>query len=124
MDLLTYLREDVVRLMKRREKVGLRAVRDAISAIQNAETSYVITPATVGAPSDFVAGAVAFGQVERVVRELGPEEMMGLARGQVERRLEDAALLRQHGQVDRALMLKAEALVLSDRLDAFIPDAP
>ena len=124
MDLLTYLREDVVRLMKRREKVGLRAVRDAISAIQNAETSYVITPATVGAPSEFVAGAVAFGQADRVVRELGPEEMMGLARGQVEQRLEDAALLRQHGQVDRALMLKAEALVLSDRLDAFIPDAP
>lgn len=119
MDLMTYLREDVVRLMKRREKVGLRAVRDAISAIQNAETSYLTTPATVGAPSEFVGGAVAFGQAERVVRELSAEEMMGLARGQVERRLEDAALLRQHGQVDRALMLKAEALVLSDRLDAY-----
>jgi len=57
MTLLTYLREDLVRLMKRREKVGLRAVRDAISAIQNAETSYVSTPETSGlASSDFVAG--------------------------------------------------------------------
>jgi hypothetical protein len=73
----------------------------------------------VGAPSEFVCGAVAFGQAERVVRELSAEEMMTLARGQVERRLEDAAVLRQHGSVDRALMLKAEALVLSDRLDAF-----
>ena len=90
MDLLTYLREDVVRLMKRREKVGLRAVRDAVSAIQNAETSYVFSPATVGAPNEFVAGAVSFGTSERVVRPLGAEEMMALARGQVERRLEDA----------------------------------
>jgi len=119
MDLMTYLRDDVVRLMKRREKVGLRAVRDAVSAIQNAETSYLTTPATVGAPCEFVGGAVAFGQAERVVGELSAEEMMVLARGQVEQRLEAAALLRQHGQVDRALMLKAEALVLSDRLDAF-----
>jgi len=119
MDLMTYLRDDLMRLMKRREKVGLRAVRDAISAIQNAATSYLTTPATVGAPSEFVCGAVAFGQAERVVRELSADEMMTLARGQVERRLEDAAVLRRHGQVDRALMLKAEALVLSDRLDAF-----
>ncbi|HEX5335042.1 MAG TPA: hypothetical protein VFW55_04130 [Propionicimonas sp.] len=119
MDLMTYLRDDLVSLMKRREKVGLRAVRDAISAIQNAATSYLTTPATVGAPSEFVGGAVAFGQSERVVRELSADEMMTLARGQVERRLEDAAVLRRHGQVDRALMLKAEALVLSDRLDAF-----
>ena len=119
MDLMTYLRNDLVRLMKRREKVGLRAVRDAISAIQNAETSYVLTPATVGAPSGFVAGAVCFGNSERIVRPLDAEEMLALARGQVERRLEDAATLREHGQVDRALMLKAEALVLSDRLEAF-----
>ncbi len=119
MDLMTYLRDDLVRLMKRREKVGLRAVRDAISAIQNAETSYLTTPATVGAPTEFACGAIAFGQAERVVRELSADEMMALARGEVERRLEDAAVLRQYGSVDRALMLKAEALVLSDRLDAF-----
>ena len=119
MDLMTYLREDLVRLMKRRERVGLRAVRDAISAIQNAETSYLITPAAVGAPSEFVGGAVAFGQAERIVRTLDAEEMMALARGQVDLRLEDAAICRQNGQVDRALMLKAEALVLSDLLGAF-----
>ena len=119
MDLMTYLREYLVRLMKRREKVGLRAVRDAISAIQNAETSYLVSPAKVGSLSEFVAGAVTFGQAERVVRQLTGDEMMSLARGQVAIRLEDAATFREHGQVDRALMLKAEALVLSDRLDAF-----
>ena len=124
MDLMTYLRNDLVRLMKRREKVGLRAVRDAISAIQNAETSYLTTPATVGAPNEFVAGAVSFGTSERIVRPLGAAEAMALARGQVERRLEDAATLRRHGHVDRALMLKAEALVLSERLDAFGSYAP
>ena len=119
MDLMTYLRGDLVRLMKRREKVGLRAVRDAISAIQNAETSYLVSPANVGSLSEFVAGAVTFGQAERVVRQLTGQEMMTLARAEVTRRLEDAAMFREHGQVDRALMLKAEALVLSDRLDAF-----
>jgi uncharacterized protein YqeY len=121
MTLLDYLREDLVRLMKRREKVGLRAVRDAISAIQNAETSYVTTPATSGlASSDFVAGGVAFGHAERVVQELTDAQMMELARAEVSRRLEEAAGYRALGDIDRALMLKAEALSLADHLDAYV----
>jgi uncharacterized protein YqeY len=121
MTLLDYLREDLVRLMKRREKVGLRAVRDAISAIQNAETSYVTTPATSGlASSDFVAGGVAFGHAERVVQELTEDQMMELARAEVSRRLEEATRYRALGDIDRALMLKAEALSLADHLDAYV----
>ena len=121
MTLLDYLREDLVRLMKRREKVGLRAVRDAISAIQNAETSYVTTPATSGlASSDFVAGGVAFGHAERVVQELTDAQMMELARAEVSRRLEEATRYRALGAIDRALMLKAEALSLADHLDAYV----
>ncbi len=121
MTLLDYLREDLVRLMKRREKVGLRAVRDAISAIQNAETSYVTTPATSGlASSDFVAGGVAFGHAERIVQELTDAQMMELARAEVSRRLDEAARYRALGDIDRALMLKAEALSLADRLDAYV----
>jgi len=119
MTLLDYLREDLVRLMKRREKVGLRAVRDAISAIQNAETRYVTSPARIAPASEFVAGGVAFGHAERVVRELPEEQMIALAQGEVTRRLEDAARYRVLGDVDRALMLKAEALALADRLDAY-----
>lgn len=120
MTLLSYLREDLVRLMKRREKVGLRAVRDAISAIQNAETSYVSTPEASGmASSDFVAGAVAFGHAERVVQDLTDAQMMELARAEVTRRLEGAARYRELGDIDRALMLKAEALSLADHLDAY-----
>ena len=121
MNLLDYLREDLVRLMKRREKVGLRAVRDAISAIQNAETSYVTTPATSGlASSDFVAGGVAFGHAERIVQELTHAQMMELARAEVSRRLDEAARYRALGDIDRALMLKAEALSLADHLDAYV----
>jgi uncharacterized protein YqeY len=121
MTLLDYLREDLVRLMKRREKVDLRAVRDAISAIQNAETSYVTTPATSGlASSDFVAGGVAFGHAERVVQELTDAQMMELARAEVSRRLDEAARYRALGDIDRALMLKAEALSLADHLDAYV----
>ena len=122
MKLLDYLRGDLVRLMKRREKVGLRAVRDAISAIQNAETSYVTSPATIAPASEFRAGGVTFGQAERVVRELSEVQEMALARGEVTRRLEDATRYRDLGDVDRALMLKAEALTLADRLDAYPPD--
>ena len=121
MKLLDYLRGDLVRLMKRREKVGLRAVRDAISAIQNAETSYVTSPATIAPASEFVAGGVTFGQAGRVVRELSEVQEMALAR-EVTRRLEDATRYRDLGDVDRALMLKAEALTLADRLDAYPPD--
>lgn len=121
MSLLTYLRDDLVRLMKRREKVALRAVRDAISAIQNAETSYVTAPATSGlASSEFVAGGVAFGHAERVVLELSDARMMELARAEVSRRLEEAGRYRALGDIDRALMLKAEALSLADHLDAYI----
>jgi uncharacterized protein YqeY len=121
MSLLDYLRNDLVRLMKRREKVGLRAVRDAISAIQNAETSYVATPATSGLDSsDFVAGGVAFGHAERVVQVLTDARMMELARAEVSRRLDEAARYRALGEIDRALMLKAEALSLADHLDAYI----
>lgn len=121
MTLLTYLRADLPRLMKRREKVALRAVRDVIGAIENAETSYLTTPAVVGAASEFVAGAVAFGHSERVVRDLSEAEMMALARDQVDKRLESAAQYREAGDVDRALMLKAEALALADRLDSYPP---
>lgn len=119
MTLLTYLREDLATLMKRRNKVALRALRDAISAIENAETSYLATPAKVGAASEFVAGAVRFGMAERVVRELTDAEMLDLAREQVTRRLEEAARHRDRGNVDQALTLKAEALALADRLDAY-----
>jgi uncharacterized protein YqeY len=119
MTLLDYLREDLVWQMKRREKVGLRAVRDAISAIQNAETSYVSTPASPEQRSDFVAGGVAFGHAERVVEQLTEDQMMELARAEVSRRLEEAARYRELGDVDRALMLKAEALSLADHLDAY-----
>jgi uncharacterized protein YqeY len=119
MTLLTYLREDLVRLMKRREKVGLRAVRDAISAIQNAETSYVSSTAHVRTTSDHVAAAVPFGHAERVVAELTDAQMMELARAEVTHRLDDSARYRALGDIDRALMLKAEALSLTDHLDAY-----
>ena len=104
MTLLDYLREDLVCLMKRREKVGLRAVRDAISAIQNAETSYVTTPATSGlASSDFVAGGVAFGHAERIVQDLTDAQMMELARAEVSRRLEEARSRQYWARVRQAM---------------------
>lgn len=119
MTLLTYLRHDLAPLMKRREKVALRAVRDAIATIENAEVTYLTTPATLADPSEFVAGAVRFGHAERIRRELSDADMMTLARAEVTRRLHDSALLREAGSVDAALMLKAEALALTDRLDAY-----
>lgn len=119
MTLLTYLQDNLAMLMKRRDRLALNAVRDAISAIQNAETSYVTTPVMVAAPNDFVAGAVRFGHSERVVTDLGDEKMMELARAQVSRRLDESLHYRSLGDIDRALTLKAEAIALADRLDAY-----
>ena len=122
MTLLDYLREDLVPLMKRREKVGLRSVRDAIAAIENAATEYREAEPVVTTATQHVAASVPFGQAERYVRTLTDAEMMALARGEVTRRLDDAVHYRGLGDVDRALMLKAEALTLADRLDAYPPD--
>ena len=119
MTLLSYLRADLTRLMKRRDRVALNAVRSAIGAIENAEVTYVTEPATVGAASDFIAGAVRFGCAERIVRELSDAEMIALATAEVTRRLDEADRLRGHGRVDAALTLKAEALALQDRLDSY-----
>ena len=123
MNLLTFLRADLAPLMKRRDKLALNAVRGAISAIENAEVTYLASPATVAAPSDFVAGAVRFGNAERVVRELPDAEMIELATAEVARRLAEADRLRTHERVDAALTLKAEALALQDRLDAYAAEA-
>ena len=119
MTLLSYLRADLTRLMKRRDKVALNAVRSAIGAIENAEVTYVTEPAVVGAASDFVAGAVQFGYAERIVRELSDAEMIALATAEVTRRLDEADRMRSLGLVDAALTLKAEALALQDRLDSY-----
>lgn len=118
--LLSYLRADLAGLMKRREAVTLRAVRDAIGAIENAEVSYLTHPYAEPSGSEFVAGGTRFGYAERVVRELDDDEMLAIARGRIDERLDQAHQLRELGRVDEALMLKAEALALTDRIDAYL----
>jgi uncharacterized protein YqeY len=119
MNLLGHLRAELPGLMRRREKVALRAVRDAIGAIENAEIGYLTAEAPLADPSESIAGAVAFGHAERVVRPLDDGEMLRLATAQVTGRLDEAARLREHGRIDEALMLKAEAIALQDRIDAW-----
>jgi uncharacterized protein YqeY len=119
MNLLLHLRAELPGLMRRREKVALRAVRDAIGAIENAEIGYLAAEAPLADPSESIAGAVAFGHAERVVRPLDDGEMLRLATAQVSGRLDEAARLREHGRIDEALMLKAEAIALQDRIDAW-----
>jgi uncharacterized protein YqeY len=117
--LLSYLRADLPGLMKRREAVSLRAVRDVVGAIENAEVTYLSEPYAESIGSEFVAGGTRFGYAERVVRELSDDEMLAIARARVDERLAEAGRLRDLGRIDQALMLKAEALALTDRLDAF-----
>lgn len=118
-NLLSYLRAELVPLMKRREKVALRAVRDAVAAIENTETTYLAIPAPDEMPAEHIAGATRFGHAERIVRDLSDAEMMTLARQEVDRRHQDADGYRAEGLIDQALMLKAEALALTDRLNAY-----
>ena len=119
-NLLNALRADLAPLMKRRETVSLRAVRDVIGAIENAEVTYLTAPVPEHVGSEFFAGGTRFGYAERVVRELTDEEMISIARRHVDERLAEAGRMREYGRVDRALMLKAEALALTDRLDAHL----
>ena len=119
MTLLDYLRSELVPLMKRRDKVALRAVRDAIGAIENAEVAFVTPTVTFRASNGYLAGTVPFGEADQTVRALTEPEMLAIARGIVDQRLADAARFRQSERVDEALTMKAEALALADRLDAY-----
>lgn len=119
MTLLDHLRAELAPLMKRRDKVALRAVRDAIGAIENAEVQFVAPQATPETMNRFVAKAVPFGRQDQVVRQFTDAEMMGIARAAVDTRLVEAARLRASDRVDEALTMKAEALALADRLDAY-----
>ncbi|MBN9105812.1 MAG: hypothetical protein J0I14_12490 [Propionibacteriaceae bacterium] len=120
--LLSYLRADLPGLMKRRETVTLRAVRDVVGAIENAEVTYLTEPYAEPVGSEFISGGTRFGFAERVVRELSEDEMLAIARTRADERLAEAGRLRALGRVDSALMLKAEALAITDRLDAFIAE--
>lgn len=119
MNLLEYLRGELPGLMKRRDRIALASIRDAIAAIENAEISHLASPATIGQTSEFVAGTVRFGSAERVVRPLTTTRMRTIADERVQSRLEEAARHRERGRVDAALTLKAEALALADRLEAY-----
>lgn len=118
-NLLNYLRADLPVLMKRRETVTLRAVRDVIGAIENAEVTYLSAPGPDLVGNEFVAGGTVFGYAERIVRDLTDDEMIEIARTRVDQRLDEAGRMRDLDRVDRALMLKAEALAITDRLDAY-----
>ena len=118
-NLLTALRADLAPLMKRRETVSLRAVRSAIGAIENAEVTYLTEPDASTHGDVYVAGSARFGFAERVVRELDDHEMAAIVRASIDERLEEAVRLRELGRVDQALTLKAEALALTDRLEAY-----
>lgn len=117
--LLDYLRSDLEPLMKRRAKLALRAVRDAIGTIENAETQYVLLPSASPETSSHLAGVVPFGMAERIVNDLSDADMTAIVTTLIENRLDEAARLRDSGRVDEALTLKAEARELQDRLDAY-----
>jgi len=104
--------------MKRRETVQLRAVRDVIGAIENAEVTYLAAAQPQPTGTEFFAGGTRFCYAERIVHELTDDEMVAIAQDRVDERLEESARLRELGRVDQALMLKAEALALIDRLEA------
>ncbi len=60
------------------------------------------TPDPFDLPSEHIAGAARFGTAERIVRELSDDEMLSIARAQVDVRLDEAVRYRSEGEVDRA----------------------
>lgn len=120
MDLITYLRQDLAGLMRSRDAVALRAIRDAIGAIQNAGITHRVSPEAAAEATDLLARGVSFGLGERIVAPVADVEALALARAEVTERHEQATLLRSVGQHDRAATLDAEALALSERLAAYV----
>ena len=117
-DLRTRLREQLRAAVRDRDRIAVAALRDAISALDNAEA---VEPGAElwAASSEYVAGGVVglgAGEVER--RVLDPEAQRAIVNSEIEGRLAAATTYEQHGHTSRANDLRGSVEVLLAVLDA------
>ena len=111
------LRAQLLTARKNRDQTRVSALRSALSAIDNAETPDVATPAD--ATSEVltdgpIAGAGSgLGSTEVARRQLTDAQIRALIRAEVDERLSAAEQLADNGAEDRAAAVRSEADVLT-----------
>ena len=115
MGLRDRLRQDLPVALKARDAIAARALRSAISAIENAEAVEVEVPSRAGGT---IAGAVlGLGAGDVARRLLSVEEVLEIVRGEINDRESAAAQYDSLGSDEEAGVLRAEAEVLRSLLD-------
>ena len=113
----TRLRRDLTAAIKAQDLTATRALRSALSAIENAEAAEVIHDQRVATGSQYVAASTAgLGAAEAERRVLSDSDMHALVQAQVDVRLLAAEEYDSLRRGDLASQLRAEADVLGQYL--------
>lgn len=113
----TRLRRDLTAAIKAQDLTATRALRSALSAIENAEAAEVIHDQRVATGSQYIAASTAgLGAAEAGRRVLSDSDMHALVKAQVDERLLAAEEYDSLRRGDLASQLRAEADVLGQYL--------
>lgn len=113
----TRLRHDLTAAIKARDLTATRALRSALSAIENAEAAEVIHDPPVATGSQYIATSTAgLGAAEVERRVLSDRDVHALVQSQVDERLLAAEEYESLRRGDLASQLRAEADVLGHYL--------
>lgn len=113
----TRLRHDLTAAIKARDRTTTRALRSALSAIENAEATEVIHDTRGATGSEYIAGSTAgLGAAEGERRVLSHGDVFALIQAQVDERLLAAEEYERCRRGDLAGQLRAEVDVLRQYL--------
>ena len=113
----TRLRHDLRAAIKARDRTTTRALRSALSAIENAEATEFVHDPRVAKGSEYIAGSTAgLGAAEVERRVLSDCDVHALMQAQVDERLLAAEEYEMLRRGDFASRLRGEADVLSQYL--------
>jgi uncharacterized protein YqeY len=113
----TRLRQALRAAIKARDRTTTRALRSALSAIENAEATEFIHDPQVATGSEYIAGSTAgLGAAEVERRVLSDSDVHALIQAQVDERLLATQEYQRCGRGDLAIQLRAEADVLRQYL--------
>jgi uncharacterized protein YqeY len=113
----TRLRQALTAAIKARDRTTTRALRSALSAIENAEATEVIHDPRVATGSEYIAGSTAgLGAAEVERRVLSDSDVHALVQAQVDERLLAAEEYERCRRGDLASQFRAEADVLRQYL--------
>ena len=106
------LRADLVRAMKAKEAVAVRALRSALAALDNAEAVTIADDGPAVVSEHIAGGQVGLGVGEIARKELTAAEVQQMLRAEIDERLAAAEQYGSLGQSEEAQRLRAEAAAL------------